>query len=171
MLNNKLEEELILQLNREWIASILYLNMASWAEIRGYHGICSFLYNHSNEERYHMLKLMKYINGRGGSAFLKINNNKNIIKIEYNSLTELFEKLFEHEKSISIKINCLIELSLKEKDYFTYNFLQWYIEEQMEEESLSKIILSKIKLLKDNKIGLYLFDKEIKNLKKYEIKY
>ncbi|AWU43652.1 ferritin [Blattabacterium sp. (Cryptocercus kyebangensis)] len=166
MFGKKIQVELEKQLNRELKSSQLYLSMASWVEHRygGLDGICNFLYDHSDEERGHMLKLIKYINKRGGYVDF-FNKSKYYIveKISYSSLMDLFHKLFEHEKKISSKINSLVELSLQEKDFFTYNFLQWYVEEQIEEESLIKKILDKIELIGEDKGGLYLFNHDIKN--------
>ncbi|WP_185863088.1 ferritin [Blattabacterium cuenoti] len=165
MLSEKIQKGLTRQLNRESESSQLYLSMASWSERKGYEGVCEFLYDHSNEERIHMLKLIRYINKRGGNAIL--NNDRMLIpNITSLSLKELFMKLFEHEKTISKEINLLVEISLQEKDYFTYNFLQWYVKEQIEEESLIKTILDKIELIREDKGGLYLFDKDMKNFHK-----
>ncbi|QIK16597.1 ferritin [Blattabacterium sp. DPU] len=164
MFNEKIQKGLIRQLNRELESSHIYLYMASCIEKKGYEGICEFLYDHSNEERIHMLKLIRYINKRGGNVFL--DNNISIINITYISLKDLFLKLFEHEQKISKEINSLVEVSLQEKDYFTYNFLQWYVEEQIEEEALIKMILDKIELIGGDKGGLYLFDKDMKNIHK-----
>ncbi|WP_185857802.1 ferritin [Blattabacterium cuenoti] len=163
MLSEKIEKGLIKQLNRESESSQLYLSMAFWVEKKGYEGICEFLYDHSNEERIHMLKLVRYINKRGGNIVL---NGISIINVTYQSLKELFIKLLGHEKKISQKINYLVEISLQEKDYFTYNFLQWYVEEQIEEEALIKTVLDKIELIGEDKGGLYFFDQNMKNFHK-----
>ncbi|WP_341653477.1 ferritin [Blattabacterium cuenoti] len=160
MLSEKIEKGLTKQLNRESESSQLYLYMASWVERKGYEGISEFLYDHSNEERIHMLKLIRYINKRGGNVIL--DGGKRIINITYVSIKELFMKLFEHEQKISREINFLVETSLQEKDYFTYNFLQWYVEEQIEEEALIKMILDKIELIGSDKGSLYFFDKDMK---------
>lgn len=166
MFSEKIQMDLKKQLNRELESSQLYLSMASWVEYKhgSLEGISNFLYNHSDEERKHMLKLIKYINKRGGYADIFMEKTTIIEDISYNSLKELFQKLFEHEKIISKEINSLVELSLQERDYFTYNFLQWYVEEQIEEEALTKMILDKIKLVEKDKAGLYLFDRDIKNI-------
>jgi Ferritin-like protein len=163
MLSEKIETGLIKQLNRESESSQLYLSMASYIERKGYEGICEFLYDHSNEERIHMLKLIRYINKRGGNVFL---DSISITNIKCMSLKELFMKLLEQEQKISKEINFLVEISLQEKDYFTYNFLQWYVEEQIEEETLSKMLLDKIKLIGEDKGGLYLFDRDMRNFHK-----
>ncbi|WP_185860554.1 ferritin [Blattabacterium cuenoti] len=163
MISEKIQKGLTRQLNRESESSQLYLSMASWVERKGYEGISEFLYDHSNEERIHMLKIIRYINKRGGNVIL---NNISMINVTSLSLKELFTKLFEHEKKISKEINFLVEISLQEKDFFTYHFLQWYIEEQIEEEALSKMILDKIELIGEDKGGLYLLDKDMKNFHK-----
>ncbi|BAM99703.1 ferritin [Blattabacterium cuenoti] len=165
MLSEKIQKGLTKQLNRESESSQLYLYMASWIERKGYEGICEFLYDHSNEERNHMLKLIRYINKRGGNVIL-VDGGGSILNITNVSLKELFMKLFEHEQKISREINFLVEISLQEKDYFTYNFLQWYVEEQIEEEALIKMILDKIELIGADKGGLYLFDKDMKSFHK-----
>ncbi|WP_185858372.1 ferritin [Blattabacterium cuenoti] len=161
MFSEKIQIELIKQINRESESSQLYLYMASYVESSGFEGICEFLYDHSNEERMHMLKLIRYINQRGGNVIFNKVCIKNTI---YGSIKELFKKLLDHERKISSKINFLVELSLQEKDYFTYNFLQWYIEEQIEEESLIKTILDKIELIGEDKGGLYLLDRDIRKI-------
>ncbi|WP_185849633.1 ferritin [Blattabacterium cuenoti] len=167
MFSEKIQIGLKNQLNRELESSQLYLSMASWVEYKhgSLEGFCNFLYDHSDEERKHMLKLIRYINKRGGYADILMEKKyfPIIDDISYDSLKELFQKLFEHEKIISKEINSLVELSLQERDYFTYNFLQWFVEEQIEEEALTKMILDKIKLVEKDKAGLYLFDRDIKN--------
>ncbi len=164
MFSNTIQLGLIKQLNRELESSLLYLSMASWVEKIGFEGICEFLYDHSNEERNHMFKLIRYINKRNGNFYISINNKS--LETSYSSLKDLFQKLFQHEKDISEEINFLVELSSREKDYFTYNFLQWFIEEQIEEEALIKMILNKIELIGEDKSGLYLFNKDIKKYHK-----
>ncbi|WP_185872625.1 ferritin [Blattabacterium cuenoti] len=164
MIKHIIELELKKQFNRELESSLLYLSMASWVEHHygEFDGISNFLYHHSEEENIHMMKLIQYINKRGGYAdfnnikLLNINNN-----ITCNSIQEVFQQLFEHEKVISEQVSYIVKLSLKEDDYFTYHFLQWYIEEQIEEENLIKKYLDKIKLIGEDKSGWYLFDKDI----------
>ena len=76
----------------------------------------------------------------------------------------MFQELFKHEVKVSACINDLVDICLKEKDYATHNFLQWYVSEQIEEEALARNILDKIKLIGDDKGGFYLFDNDIKLL-------
>jgi ferritin len=161
MLSKKMEAALNDQIKVEADSSQVYLSMASWAEIKGLEGIAQFMYKHSDEERMHMLKLVKYVNERGGHA--KISALK-APKTEFGTFQKMFEELYEHEILVSHSINELVHVSLGEKDYATHNFLQWYVAEQIEEEALARSILDKIKLIGNDKGGLYLFDRDIQQI-------
>jgi len=108
-----------------------------------------------------MLKLIKFINERGGHAKV---SQLQAPPAEFGSFKEMFESLFQHEVKVSKSINDLVDITLQEKDYATHNFLQWYVSEQIEEEALARNILDKIKLIGDDKGGLYLFDNDVKSL-------
>ncbi|PIB37889.1 ferritin [Maribacter sp. 4G9] len=161
MLSKNMEAALNEQIKVEADSSQVYLSMASWAEIKGLEGIAQFMYKHSDEERSHMLKLVKYVNERGGHA--KISTLK-APKTEFGTFQKMFEELYEHEIMVSNSINELVHVSLGEKDYATHNFLQWYVAEQIEEEALARSILDKIKLIGNDKGGLYLFDRDIQQI-------
>lgn len=161
MLSNSIEEALNTQVRIEAESSQIYLAMACWAEVKGLEGVANFMYAQSDEEREHMLKLVKFINERGGHA--KISQLK-APNVTFTSFKEMFEKLYEHEVYVSQSINELVHISLQEKDYATHNFLQWYVAEQIEEEAVARTILDKINMIGDDKGGLYLFDRDIQNL-------
>lgn len=161
MLNKTIETALNKQIRIEAESSQIYLAMAVWAEVKGLEGVANFMYAQSDEEREHMLKLVKFINERGGQAFISELNAPNVT---FTSFKEMFEKLFEHEQFVSQSINELVHITLQEKDYTTHNFLQWYVAEQIEEEAVARTILDKINLIGDDKGGLYLFDRDIKQL-------
>ena len=160
MLSKDLQTALNKQVKIEGDSSQIYLAMASWAENQGFEGIATFMYAQSDEERMHMLKLIKYINQRGGEALIP---NVEQPQLDHSSFKTLFKQLFEHEVFVSQSINDLVHISLQERDYATHNFLQWYVAEQIEEESTARTILDKINLIGDDKGGLYLFDNDIKN--------
>ncbi len=160
MLSQDLQTALNKQVKIEGDSSQIYLAMASWAENQGFEGIATFMYAQSDEERMHMLKLIKYINQRGGEALIP---NVEQPQLDHSSFKTLFHQLFEHEVFVSQSINELVHISLQERDYATHNFLQWYVAEQIEEESTARTILDKINLIGDDKGGLYLFDNDIKN--------
>jgi ferritin len=161
MISSKIEAALNRQIDLEGYSSMYYLAMASWCEVKGYNGIANFLYNHSDEERMHMLKLFKYINDRGGHALV---HGLDAPPKMYTSVPQIFETIHSHEVKVSNEINALVELCIQEKDYTTHNFLQWYVAEQIEEETLARNCLDKLKLIGDDKGGMYLFDRDLQTM-------
>ncbi|PCH76929.1 MAG: ferritin [Flavobacteriaceae bacterium] len=161
MISEAIQTALNKQIRIEGESSQIYLAMASWAELQGLEGVAEFMYNQSDEERMHMLKLFKYVNERGGHAQV---SQLNAPSLEFGSFKEMFETLFKHELFVSESINELVHLTFENKDYATHNFLQWYVAEQIEEEAQARMILDKIKLIGDNTAGLYLFDNDIKQI-------
>ena len=158
MLTEKVEKVLNEQIQLESFSSQLYLAMASWAEKSGYEGTADFLYTHSDEERQHMLRLFHYVNDRGGHATAGAIDSP---AQTYESVQDVFEQILEHEVFISQKINEMVGVCLDERDFTTQAFLQWYVNEQIEEESTFRSILDKIMLLGDDKARMYMFDRDI----------
>ncbi|MDV7188493.1 ferritin [Lutibacter sp. TH_r2] len=161
MLSDNMQAALNKQIRHEAESSQIYLAMACWAEVQGLEGVSQFMYDASDEERQHMLKLVKYVNERGGHAII---SELNAPEIEFGSFKKMFEILLKHEIFVSQSINELVHISLEERDYATHNFLQWYVAEQIEEEAQARTILDKINLIGDDKGGLYLFDNDVKQL-------
>lgn len=159
MLSKSIQDALNKQVAMEAASSQAYLAMASWAEIQpGLDGITNFFYEQSDEEREHMLKLIRYINERGGFAVVPALNQP---VITFPSLQKVFADFLQAEIEVSHAINNLVDLALSEKDYSTHNFLQWYVAEQIEEERLARTLNDKLELVGDDKSGIYLFDKDI----------
>jgi len=161
MISADIEKQLNEQLRMEAESSQYYLAMASWAEGKGYSGTAEFLYMHSEEERAHMMKILRYINERGGKAIVPELQKP---ATEFDSLQAIFDDLLKHEELITNSINELVFRCLELRDYTTHNFLQWYVAEQIEEEAVARTILDKINMIGDDKGGLYLFDRDIENL-------
>ncbi|RTY70452.1 ferritin [Flavobacterium sp. GSP27] len=161
MLSKNIEIALNKQIRIEAESSQTYLSMACWAEVSGLEGIAQFMFAQSDEERLHMLKLIKYVNERGSHA--KITDLK-APKTTYETFKDMFEELYKHEIFVSDSINELVHITFSEKDYATHNFLQWYVAEQIEEEATAKSILDKINLIGDDKGGLYLFDRDLQQV-------
>jgi len=154
-----MQDALNKQVAMEAASSQAYLAMASWAEIQpGLDGVTNFFYQQSDEERIHMLKLIRYINERGGFAIVPPLEQPNIT---FQSLQRVFEEFLKHEIAVSESINELVGLALQERDFSTHNFLQWYVTEQLEEEALARTLNDKLELVGDDKGGIYLFDKDI----------
>jgi ferritin len=162
MLNEKVEKALNDQIKVEAESSQVYLAMASWAEINGYQGSSAFLYHHSDEERLHMLKLVRFVNDRGGHAIIPALSQPDK---DYVNLLNIFTTLFNHETKVTAEINHVVDICLQEKDYTTHNFMQWYVNEQIEEETLARNVLDKLKLVGNDNGGLYLFDRDVATMK------
>ena len=161
MLNKLIQDALNKQVQMEAESSQAYLAMATWADIQpGLQGVTSFFYQQSDEERQHMLKLIKFVNERGGFAIVPALEQP---MLTFQSLRKVFEEFLKHEIKVSNSINDLVHLSFTEKDYATHNFLQWYVNEQIEEERLARIMNEKMEMIGDDKSGLYLFDRDIMN--------
>lgn len=159
MLSKRMQEALNEQVKIEAQSSQVYLAMASWSEIQpGLDNITGFFYRHSDEERTHMLKLIHFINDRGGFARIPALEQP---QLTFPSLNHAFKDLLKHEEYVSQSINNCVDIALSEKDYATHNFLQWYVAEQIEEESLARTINDKLELIGDDKGGLYLFERDI----------
>lgn len=158
MISKQVEAAIIKQIKNEEHSSRLYMAMASWCETKGYRGAADFLYKQSDEERMHMLKFIKFLNDRGGYSRLQALEVPNA---DYSSLLEVFQGVLKHEEFVTAAINDLYELTVKEKDYISGNFLQWFITEQIEEESTAHVILDKINLVGDDKAGMFHIDKEL----------
>lgn len=163
MLSPQVSKALNKQIEVEGFSSQYYLSMASWAETQGLNGVSAFLYHHADEERLHMLKLIKFVNERGGHGLVSALKQP---PVTYKSVKSVFEEILKHEMKVTEEINQLVDSTLKEKDYSTHNFLQWYVSEQIEEEALARQIVDKLKLIGNDKGGLYFFDRDLEVMAK-----
>ena len=160
MLPKKVEEILNTQIQKEDYSSQLYLSMASWAESQGYEGVSNWLYAQVEEERIHMLKLVKYVNERDGLAVIP---GIDTPPTEFGDVFEMFDKVLAHEKYISGSINEIVAVCIAENDFTTQSYIQWFVTEQIEEEASVKAIIDKLKLLGKN--NLYMFDRDIMSMR------
>ncbi|MES2649216.1 MAG: ferritin [Bacteroidota bacterium] len=159
MLSKSMQAALNKQVTLEAASSHAYLAMASWSEIQpGLDNVAEYFFLQSEEERVHMLKLMRFINERGGFAMVPTLQQP---IVTYKSIKSMFEEFLAHEITVSNSINDLVDLALTEKDYATHNFLQWYVSEQIEEEKSARVLNDKLELIGSDKGGLYLFDRDI----------
>ncbi len=157
----EIEKLLNEQVKYEAKASAQYLSMASWADTNGYNGVADFFYTQSEEERVHMIKLVKFINERSGKAIVPAIDKP---RDDFKSLTDLFETFLESEEFVTAKINNIIYECLQLKDYNVHNFMQWYVAEQLEEEATARTLLDKLKIIGEDKSGHYLFDRDINTM-------
>lgn len=152
------------QMTNEGNASQIYLSYASWAANEGYDGIANFLFRHAEEERNHMMKFLEYIIERGAK-----------VKVEAlaappadpTSVQNCFDKVFEQEVENTKAIYKIVKMSFDEGDWATWHFMQWFVKEQTEEETLALNLLDKIKIAGGEKASdsvLYSLDRDLKKL-------
>lgn len=147
MNRNRLSPEMESGLNRQmtqeaWAAQV-YLSYASWAASEGYNGIANFLFRHANEERNHMMKFLEYILERGGKVIVDAIARPPQDPV---NVQDCFEQVFKQEVDNTTSIYKLVKLSHDEGDWATWHFMQWFVKEQTEEETLALNLLDKIKI-------------------------
>ena len=162
-LSGSLCQALNAQMTKEAHAAQIYLSYASWINSQGYEGMANFLFRHANEERNHMMKILEYILERGA-----------IVKVEAIpapppdpvNIQDCFEKVFAHEVDNTTSIYKLVKMSFNEEDWATWNFLQWFVKEQTEEETLVMNMLDKLKIAGGERAkgeSLYSLDRDMKS--------
>lgn len=157
-MKEKIENALNTQMNFEFYSSYTYLAMSAYFDATGMEGMSSWMQLQANEEWGHGMKFYNFINERGGRVKLdKIDQPT----FEYNSVLEVFEETLEHEKLVTSKINDVYALAVEERDFATQNFLNWFVEEQVEEEDAVNTILDKLKLIGSSSAALFMVDKDL----------
>lgn len=157
------EQILNQQVGMEGRSSAHYLSMASWCDTQGYKHAATFLYHHAEEEREHMLKLFRYINDAGGHAK---HPEITAIQHDFQSFRQVFDQVLTHEIKVTQAIHQLVDHCLVSKDFTTFNFLQWFVAEQIEEEALARRAVELFDVIGEEGIGCYTIDKAIGALKK-----
>lgn len=142
-LSDKVEKILNHQVTKEAEAAQIYLSYGSWADAQGYGGVANFLFRHAGEERDHMMKVMQYIMERGGRVKITAIAAP---PADPENLQDCFEKTFKHEVDNTNAIYDIVNLAHEERDWATYNFAQWFVKEQIEEEKLVMELLDKLKI-------------------------
>jgi len=161
MLKTEMIEQLNEQMNLELYSSLLYQQMSAWCSYNSFEGAAACLRRHAQEEMTHMQRLFDYLTDTG--SLPRINAIPTPFA-EYASLDELFLATYEHEQLISRQINALAHFAMTTQDYPTFNFLQWFVAEQHEEEKLFKSVIDKLSLAGKSGEGLYFIDKELSTL-------
>ena len=162
-LSETLRKALNDQMTKEAAAAQIYLSYGSWANSMGYDGISNFLFRHANEERSHMTKILEYILERGAKVNVEAipappSDPKNV--------QDCFEKTFAHEVDNTKGIYRIVKMSFDEEDWATWNFMQWFVKEQTEEETMVMNMLDKLKIAGGEKASgesLYSFDRDMKD--------
>ncbi len=146
------------QIIQEAEASASYLAMASWCDQNGLNGSAKLLYAQSEEEREHQMKIFHFINDNGGAAYSPEVKN---ITHEFNSLREIYETALEQEIAVTKSIHGIVKKCREKADYRTESFLQWFINEQMEEEKKMRDILDLFELMEGSPLSIKLIDERV----------
>lgn len=158
MIGDKLQEALNRQLNWELYSSYIYLSMSAYFESIGMAGAAGWMRAQAQEEIVHAMKFFTYINERGGRVLLQPIDGPST---EWASPLAAFEDALKHEQGVTARISDLVEMALEEKDYPTNNFLQWFVGEQVEEESSVDEVIRQLKLVGEDSGGLFMLDREL----------
>lgn len=158
MISKKMAKLLSEQLNKEFYSAYLYLSMSAHCSSHDFKGAANWFMMQYEEEVMHGTKIFNYLVDQGVKIeFGAIDKPES----EFGSLLETFEASLKHERYMTESINEISDVALKEKDHATYNLLQWYVSEQVEEEGSVGEIISKLKLVKDSGYGLLMIDNEL----------
>jgi ferritin len=155
----KMEKALNNQLNRELYSAYLYLGISAYFESANLKGAANWMRVQVQEEMVHAMKFYTYILQKGGKAVMQ---DIEAPPSDWKSPLDVFERSLAHEMLVTSMINDLVDLSMTEKDHATDTFLQWFVNEQVEEESSFDAVLQKLKLLgRDTGSGLFMIDAEL----------
>ena len=158
MLSKALTKALNDQVNAEIYSAYLYLSMSAYAEGEGLKGAANWLYAQTQEEMAHAIHMYQYILDRGAVPVLP---EIKAPEASFKGLTDVFKKVLAHEKTVTARINNIATLAMKESDHACYQFIMWYVNEQVEEESGAQDILSKLALIGDDKGHLLSLESEL----------
>jgi ferritin len=152
----KMKKALNDQVRLEADATNNYLAMASWCEVTGYEGAASYFYAQSDEERTHMLKIVHYLNDMGAIATISATKAP---ATSYKSLETLIKTALKNEQAVTKAIHKMVEISQRDKDHSTYAFLEWFVNEQVQEETKFETLLQKFDLIGRDKLAINEIDK------------
>ncbi len=158
MISKKMEGALNGQVNAELYSAYLYLSMESYFKSLNLNGFASWMRVQTQEEVMHAMKIYEFINERGGKVVLKAIEGP---PTEWDCPLAVFEAVYVHEQKVTGLINDLVDLAIKEKDHATNSFLQWFVNEQVEEESSADEIVQQLKMMENAPGGMFMLDREL----------
>jgi len=159
MLSNKMEKALNEQVNAEMYSAYLYLSMSAYFEDQNLSGFANWMHIQAQEEMTHAMKIYTYIHDRGGSVELEQIDKP---QIKWDSTQKVVEDVYSHEQKVTEMIHNLVDLARDEKDHGTDNMLQWFVAEQVEEETNADELLNQVKMVGGQPQGLLMLDRELK---------
>lgn len=164
MLTKKLQDALNDQINREFFAEYLYLSMSAYLESIDMEGFANYFNVQAQEEHFHAMKMFNFVHDKGGRVILKALKEP---KADFKSVINVIEESLNHEKWVTKAINELMDVAIAENDHSVKSFLEWYVDEQVEEEATITKLLAKLKLIKGEGLGLLTLDNQM-GMRKYE---
>jgi len=158
MLSKSMESALNRQVNRELYSAYLYLAMSAYFETASMKGFAKWMRLQAKEEQTHAMKIYDYVIARGGKVTLEAIEAP---KAKWTSAGKVFEEVYAHEQKVTGMINNLVDLAIREKDHATFEMLQWFVKEQVEEEEHASEIVSQIAILGDVVGHLFWLDHQL----------
>ena len=158
MLSSVIQDNMNQQINAEFYSAYLYLSMAAHFERENLRGMAHWMQIQAKEEAGHAMKFFKFIVERGGRVTL---TSIAAPATTWDSPQAIFDAVYKHERHVTSLINKLVDLVVAEKDHASGVFLQWFVNEQVEEEANASEILHQIKMLGDSKPGLFMLDRQL----------
>lgn len=158
MISDTMQDGLNAQINMEMQAYYTYLSMSAYFEDKGLKGFAAWMFHHAEEEMMHAMKLYDFIHSRRGRVKLAALSQP---PHEWNTPLEAIESAMAHEVKVTKAIHELVAMAREEKDFASDSFLQWFVDEQVEEEEVVDDLIQKLTLIGDFSPGLYLLDREL----------
>ena len=158
MLSKNLHDAINAQINAELWSAYLYLAMSLDAENKGYKGVANWFYVQFKEEQDHARIFMNYLNSRDAKVTLLPIEE---VPATWDSVLDMYKKTLEHEKKVTSLINNLAYIANEDRDFASINRLNWFIDEQVEEEEAARDMIAAVEAVEGNKYGMYMLDKEL----------
>lgn len=158
MISKKMEKALNDQVNSELFSAYLYLSMEAYFKSMNLLGFANWMRVQTQEELIHAMKIYGFIDERGGRITLKAIEGP---ETEWDSPLAVFKAVYEHEQKVTGRINNIVNLAIEEKDHASNTFLQWFVNEQVEEEASADQVVQQIKMMEQAPGGLYMLDREL----------
>ena len=158
MISEKMQDAINKQVTAEFYSAHLYLSMAAYLESIDLPGFANWMRIQYQEEVSHAMKMFDYVIERDGRAIIAGFEDP---QVEWKSALDIFEGAYAHEQKVTAMINNLMDIAIAEKDHASQIFLQWFVNEQVEEEASAKGVIQQLKMLGDSKGGLFQMDREL----------
>ncbi|NBJ13987.1 MAG: ferritin [Dehalobacter sp. 4CP] len=158
MISKKLEKAINEQINKELYSEYLYISMQAWFANQNLDGMATWMDAQGKEERFHAMKFFNYLIERGGKVALKPIDGP---QVDFDNPLKAFSQAYKHEQLVTKSINDLMDLAIKENDHAAKSFLQWFVDEQVEEEASADKIVAQLKMVGDNGHGIMMIDREL----------